>query len=245
MTSSDRLPPEETPPVISLVVERTSMATQYNALHFDRLGHTTVRIETEDGTVCYIDPWSESLEKEPHDGDIILITHDDPDHYDPEGIAAVASNDAVVGAFQLVDTDELSAEVIALPHEGTTAIGEITVKSIPAYNDPDGPHTDEEGNPFHAEGDGIGLLLTIGNDTVFFAGDTDFLEHHKSEQADVFIPPIGGHYTMDRYEAAEFARTLEPSLVLPVHYDTFEAIETDSAAFKEELEAEDIEVILF
>jgi len=221
------------------------MLANYKTLHFDRLGHTTVRIETEDGTVCYIDPWSESLETEPHDGDIILVSHDDLDHYDPEGIAAVAASDAIVTAFEKVDTSELSAETVSLPHEGTTKVGEITVKSIPAYNDPAGPHTDDDGNPFHAEGDGIGLLMTIDDVTVFFAGDTDFLEHHKNERADVFIPPIGGHYTMDRHEAAEFARSLKPSLVLPVHYDTFEAIETDSAAFKEELEADGIDVILF
>ena len=221
------------------------MQANYKTLHFDRLGHTAVRIETEDGTVCYIDPWSESLETEPHDGDIIFITHDDPDHYDPEGIAAVASNDAIVAAFERVDTSELSAETVSLPHEGTTEFGEITVRSIPAYNDPAGPHTDDDGNPFHAEGDGIGLLMTIDDVTVFFAGDTDFLAHHESERADVFIPPIGGHYTMNRHEAADFARSLNPSLVLPVHYDTFEAIETDSTAFKEELEADGIDVILF
>ncbi len=221
------------------------MQVTCDTAQFERIGHTTVRIETEEGTVYYIDPWSESLEAEPHDGDVIFITHDDPDHYDPEGIAAVASDDAVVAAFEEIDTSDLSAETVALPHEGPTTVGETTVKSIPAYNDPDGPHTDEDGNPFHAKGDGIGLVITIDDVDVFFAGDTDFLAHHKGKTADVFIPPIGGHYTMNRHEAADFARSLNPSLVLPVHYDTFDAIETDSLAFQEELEAEGIEVILF
>ncbi len=220
------------------------MPVTHDTLQFERLGHTTVRIESENGTVCYIDPWSESLESEPRDGDIILVTHDDPDHFDPEGIAAVASPDTTVAAFEKIDTSDLSAATVLLPHEGETAIGDVTVTSIPAYNDPDGAHTDEDGNPFHAEGDGIGLLLTIDDCDVFFAGDTDFLPHHENVRTDVFIPPIGGHYTMDRHEAAEFARTLNPSLVLPVHYDTFEAIETDADAFKEELEADGITVEL-
>jgi len=33
---------------------------------------------------------------------------------------------------------------------------------------------------------------------------------------------------MDRHEAAEFAESVDPDLVLPVHYDTFDAIETDA-----------------
>ncbi len=221
------------------------MPVIHDTLQFERLGHTTVRIESENGTVYYIDPWSESLDSEPRDGDIILVSHDDPDHFDPEGIAAVASPSTTVAAFEKIDTSDLSAATVPLPHEGETTIGDITVTSIPAYNDPDGPHTDEDGNPFHAEGDGIGLLLTIDDCDLFFAGDTDFLPHHENVRTDVFIPPIGGHYTMDRHEAAEFARTLMPALVLPVHYDTFEAIETDADAFKEELEADGITVELF
>jgi L-ascorbate metabolism protein UlaG (beta-lactamase superfamily) len=50
---------------------------------------------------------------------------------------------------------------------------------------------------------------------------------------------------MDREEAASFARSVDPDLVLPVHYDTFEAIETDADAFAEELEADGIRVELF
>jgi len=67
-------------------------------------------------------------------------------------------------------------------------------------------------------------------------------DHHGSISVDVFLPPIGGHYTMDRHEAAAFARSVEPALVIPVHYDTFEAIETDVGAFAAELEEAGIRV---
>ena len=132
-----------------------------------------------------------------------------------------------------------------LPYEGEATVDGIEVRTVPAYNDPDGEHVDDDGNPFHADGEVIGLLLDIEGTTVFFTSDTDFLPHHESITADVFVPPIGGHYTMDRHEAAAFARSVEPGLVLPVHYDTFEAIETDAAAFAEELEADGIRVELF
>lgn len=60
-----------------------------------------------------------------------------------------------------------------------------------------------------------GLLLTVGGTTVSFPSDTHFLEHRESIDADVFIPPIGGHYTMNRRETATVARTIGSELVLP------------------------------
>ena len=42
-----------------------------------------------------------------------------------------------------------------------------------------------------------------------------------------------------------FTGTVDPDLVLPVHYDTFDPIETDAEAFADELRAEGISVELF
>lgn len=221
------------------------MTAEHNSLTFDRLGHASVRIETDDSTVIYIDPWSEVLDSKPEDGDIVFVTHDDFDHYDPDAIEAVATSDATIAVYDAVDTSDLSFDVVDLPHEGETTVDGITVQTIPAYNDPEGAHVDEDGTPFHAEGEVIGLLLTIDNTTVFFPSDTDFLDHHQSVTTEVFIPPIGGHFTMDRYEAAEFAQSVNPEIVLPVHYDTFEPIETDADSFASELEDADICVELF
>ena len=220
------------------------MSVEHGGLTFDRLGHASVRIATGD-TVVYIDPWTEVLDDEPGDGDVVFVTHDDFDHYDPEGIAAVAGPGVTVAVYEAVDTSDLEYDVVDLPYEGEVTVAGIDVRTIPAYNDPDGDHVDDEGNPFHADGEVIGLLLDLDGTTVYFPSDTDFLPHHGSVTADVFVPPIGGHYTMDREEAAAFARSVDPELVLPVHYDTFEAIETDAAAFVEELEADDIRVELF
>lgn len=134
--------------------------------------------------------------------------------------------------YEVVDTSVLSVDVIDLPHEGEMAIDGIAVQTAPAYNDSDGEHVDEDGTPFHVKGEVIGLLLTIAETTVFFPSNTDFLDHHKSMSTEVFLPPIGGHYTMDRHEAADFSRSITPELVFPVHYDTFEPIETDTKALR-------------
>lgn len=221
-----------------------AMRVEHEGLQFERLGHASVRIETGDAVV-YIDPWSEVLDGAPGDGDVVLVTHDDPDHYDPDAIAAVAKSDATVAAYEAIDTGDLGFEVVSLPHSGERTVAGIGVETVPSHNDPDGPHVDDDGNPWHAEGEVVGLLLTLDGVTVYVPSDTDFLPHHESVRADVFLPPIGGHYTMDRHEAADFARSVDPELTLPVHYDTFEAVETDAAAFAEELEADGLGVELF
>ena len=48
---------------------------------------------------------------------------------------------------------------------------------------------------------------------------------------------IGGHYTMDRFDAVEAARLVGARQVIPCHYDTFPPIATDAQAFKADVEA--------
>ena len=47
---------------------------------------------------------------------------------------------------------------------------------------------------------------------------------------------IGGHYTMDRQDAAVAAELVGAGTVIPCHYDTFPPIETDAQAFKSDVE---------
>ena len=226
------------------------MTIEFNDLTFTNLGHASVQIETSDDQIIYIDPWSEVLDdREPHDAAIVFVTHDDFDHYDPEAIERVSTGGTTIVAYEGVDTSDLTAAeaVWSLSQIEELTVDSITVQAIPAYNRADGTHVNENGIPFHVQGEVIGLLLLIEGTTVYFASDTDFLDKHEdlSDTVDVFIPPIGGHYTMDRYEAAAFAESLDRALVLPVHYDTFEAIETDAKAFKQTVEASGIPVRLF
>lgn len=212
------------------------MAVEYDGLRFEHLGHASIRIETNDGTIVYIDPWSDVIDSAPGDADVTFVTHDDFDHYDPDGIEAVSNEESVIVAYDAIDTSDLDREVTPLGYGAELLVEGIEVLAVPAYNDPEGDHVREPGEPFHAENEVIGLVLTIGETTVYFPSDTDFLDEHRDIRADVFIPPIGGHYTMDRHEAARFAESVDPGLVLPVHYNTFDAIETDVDAFLDDLE---------
>ena len=86
-----------------------------------------------------------------------------------------------------------------------------------------------------------GFVITIGGVTVYHAGDTCLFGDMKliaeRNPVDVLLLPIGGHYTMDRHDAVIAAEFVGAKTVIPMHYDTFPPIETDSAAFKSDVEA--------
>ena len=222
------------------------MKAEYEGISFERPGHATVRIVAEDGTVLYIDPWSEVIDCDPGDADVVFVTHDDRDHYDPAAIQAVSSDRTVVAAYEAIETADLNQDVTPLPATGETTVAGITVQLVPAYNRPDGEHVRESGEPFHDEGEVNGLHLTIDGVTIYYPSDTDFLDAHRDIEADVVLPPIGGSYTMDRHEAAEMIEEIGPELVLPVHYNTeaVPGLDSDAEAFKNEVETADTQVVL-
>jgi L-ascorbate metabolism protein UlaG (beta-lactamase superfamily) len=90
-------------------------------------------------------------------------------------------------------------------------------------------------------GHAAGLIVKIGGTTIYHTGDTclfgDMRLIAERDPVDVVLMPIGGHYTMDRHDAAVAAGLIGAPTVIPMHYDTFGPIETDSEAFKAEVEA--------
>jgi len=123
---------------------------------------------------------------------------------------------------------------------------------VPAWHTSTLPGSNEK--PFSAEhgvaiGTAAGLLVKIGETTVYHAGDTCLFSDMKliaqRSPVDVALLPIGGHYTMDRRDAVVAAEFVGAGTVIPMHYDTFPPIETDAAAFKAEVESKtSAEVVL-
>ena len=85
-------------------------------------------------------------------------------------------------------------------------------------------------------------MVNIGGKTLYHLGDTALFSDLKliveRTPADVAFIPIGGHYTMDRHDAAVAADFVGAGTVIPVHYNTFPPIETDAEAFKSEVESQ-------
>ncbi len=231
------------------------MTVRYGAVTVDWYGLACLRLASQTGVIVYIDPGPAEHVQLPdtaRDGDLVLVSHDH--HYDPETISRVAHEDAIVVVHESIDADridrvddqpeELPYEVERVHDDEQFVLGPLDLFTTPAFNDPAGPHTDADGQPYHPEGAGCGFGVTMDGVTAFWPGDTDPLPFHEELAVDLFVPPIGGTFTMDRHGAADLAGSMEPGLVLPVHYDTFPAIETDEAAFVGDVASRGVPVVL-
>lgn len=241
---------------------------RHDGLEVEWLGYATIRIDDGE-TVVYLDPGRygvlEDYEfgsrappaRSDRDawrpaGDVVCVTHDH--HYDSDAIRRVAGADATLVAFEGIDTHRIDRDVerpVDLPldvrtvdAESDLAVGDAIVRTTAAYNESDGPRTRASGEPYHPPGRGCGFHVTLSGTSVYWPGDTDVLDGHDRLDVDVYCPPIGGAFTMDRHEAAELAEALDPALVVPVHYDTFEEIEADAAAFVDDLRTRGVQVTL-
>ena len=54
-------------------------------------------------------------------------------------------------------------------------------------------------------------------------------------QPDIAMLPIGGHYTMDIEQAVKASEWLKTTAVIPMHYNTFEAINVDITEFERQI----------
>jgi len=245
------------------------MTVRHEGLTVDWLGYATLRLAGED-TVVYMDPgrygvltgeWEphtdgighpESTDYRPEDGDLICVTH--VHHYDPDGIERVADDDATVVAFEGIDGRDIERDlppILDLPYEvrevgmkEQVTVDDVPIWTTPAYNEPDGSHTRPDGTPYHPEGFGCGFLVDVEGTRAFWPGDTDVLPGHRSIDVSLFCPPIGQRFTMDRHEAAALAATIQPNLVLPIHYNTFSNLEANSREFAADVATSNVPVVL-
>lgn len=187
--------------------------------------HSSVRVEA-DGRIIYIDPFK--LTTEPHDADVIFLTHDHFDHYSPEDVARVQKPTTV---FVLPESTAKAADkqtaghgiVIAEPGRTGTADG-VTFEAVPAYN---------PNKPFHPKANGwVGYVLNILGLRLYIAGDTDATEEAAAVRCDVAMLPIGGKYTMDADEAAFLAKAIRPQVVIPIHYGSVAGSPEDYDRFR-------------
>ena len=90
-------------------------------------------------------------------------------------------------------------------------------------------------------GNPAGLLLTLEGKKVYHACDTGLFYDMVligEEGLDLAILPIGDNFTMGPDDALRAVKFLEPKVVVPIHYDTFEVIEQDPHTFAARVEAE-------
>lgn len=90
-------------------------------------------------------------------------------------------------------------------------------------------------------GNPAGFLLTLDGKKIYHACDTGLFYDMKligEEGLDVAILPIGDNFTMGPDDALRAVKLLEPKVVIPIHYNTFDVIEQDPQIFASLVQAE-------
>src|SRR3954447_2138733 len=203
------------------------------------LGHSC--FELSDGNVrVLIDPFltgnpKAAVSADEVSPDVILLTHGHGDHYGDVIDIAKRTGATVVALVEIAsEIGEQGVEDVRDPNIGGTVTFDWGwVKLTPAW------HTSTTPNGTVTVP--AGLLIHIGGKLVYHLGDTALfsdlqLVSRRGDQVDVALVPIGGHYTMDRYDAVTAVEFVNPITVIPCHYDTFPLIETDAEAFKSDVE---------
>lgn len=197
--------------------------------------NTQSSIRIEGSKILYFDPYL--IQEAAHDADLIFITHEHYDHFEPDSIAKLKKDNTLLIVPESMKKKALSEAGIASanclfyqPGE-TYEAGGIAIETIPAYN---------KLKPFHTKGKKWqGYVVTLDEVRYYVAGDTDVNEDIQKVRCDVAMIPIGGFYTMDWKQAAEYIAQLKPKAVVPTHYGSIVGNKSDGQDFQKMLEGLD------
>ncbi|MFT9848324.1 metal-dependent hydrolase [Aneurinibacillus sp. REN35] len=206
-------------------------------------GHSCVQVSNQ-GTSLIIDPFltGNSLAKaKPEDIKVqyVLLTHGHGDHIG-DALAIAKQNDATIIATHELATymgwQGVKAHAMNLGGAYTFDFGKV--KMTQAFHS-SSIVLDEEQKIVYAGMPG-GFLVTIEDKTLYHLGDTGLFSDLKMigerNRIDVAFVPIGDNYTMGPEDALQASEWVGAKLTVPVHYNTFPAIEQDASAFVQELE---------
>jgi len=170
-------------------------------MRIEWLGHATFFITSEDGTKIITDPYEsgsyagavgyEPIKIEP---DTVTVSHSHPDH---SYVDSLAGNPRIVNKT------------------GKTIVKEVIIKGFSSF------HDQQKGN---ARGSNIIFSFFIDGMNLVHLGD---LGHQLEDTlikeispVDILLIPVGGVFTLGPKEANKLINSIEPKLVIPMHFKT-------------------------
>jgi L-ascorbate metabolism protein UlaG (beta-lactamase superfamily) len=194
-----------------------------------------------DGTQLLIDPFlsgNELADVSPDEveADYVLVSHGHGDHVGDTVAIAKRTGATTISNFEIHNwlLDQGVAEAHPLHIGGGHDFPFGRVKLTIAHHGSGLPDGTYGGNP-------AGFLLTLGGKKIYHACDTGLFYDMKligEGGLDVAILPIGDNFTMGPDDALRAVKLLEPKVVIPIHYNTFDVIRQDPHTFAARVEAE-------
>ena len=204
------------------------------------LGHAALALETS-GSHLLVDPYlsqnpAAAANADTVAADYILVTHGHGDHIgDSVAIAkrtgATVISNAEISTWLAKKGVKTHAQHLGGGHTYPFGYLKLTL-ALHGSGLPDGSYG---GNP-------AGLLLTTNaGEKIYMAGDTGLFGDMAligEEGITLAVLPIGDNYTMGPVDALRAVKLLQPQHVIPIHYNTFDLIAQDAAAWAEDVQTQ-------
>jgi L-ascorbate metabolism protein UlaG (beta-lactamase superfamily) len=194
-----------------------------------------------DEMVIYIDPNGLADEQIPEEdmADLILITHENFGHCDPDSIRKIRKSICTTlipekmslqfrgDARRVMEGDSLT---------GDLSIRGVDIEVLPAY---------ALCGPGRTSGDGIGYFFTLGNLRIYHTGHSCDIADVSALSPDIVMLPVGDDLIMEVQKVTDAITKLSPDYVVPMCYE--DAMSIDTSEFVNTIKSKfpSTEVLLF
>ena len=197
------------------------------------LGHSAFEFITN-GNKILIDPFLVQVPNyKPQNISNIFVTHGHGDHLGSAIEISKQTNAPITAVFELANyCAKRGAKTIDMGLGAWREYAWGKAILVPAFHSSSTPDGMYAGCP-------CGIILEIEGKTIYHAGDTGLSSEMKVigdvYEPDIAILPIGGKYTMDIEHAVTASAWLNSAVVIPMHYNTFDAIKVDINDFTRQI----------